>query len=119
MLIEAQYIWVSKTMIAIGNMRSYDVAPNGRCWNMLQEQEDNPLAVGARLRRVREILGLDQREFASRAGLLPQTYGPFELGRRNLTLEAAKKLRKTYSLPLEFMFFGKIEDLPTRISAHL
>lgn len=86
---------------------------------MLQEQEDNPLAVGARLRRVREILGLDQREFAGKAGLLPQTYGPFELGKRNLTLEAAKKLRKTYSLSLEFMFFGKVDDLPTRISAHL
>lgn len=86
---------------------------------MLADKEDHPQAVAARLCRVREILGLTKREFAERAGLSEQVYGPFENGRRDLSLGAAKRLRKTYGLPLEFLYFGKIEDLPTRISREL
>lgn len=86
---------------------------------MLEELEDQPEAVGARLKRVREILGMNKKEFAEGAGLTEQVYGPFENARRDLALQSAKKLRKTYKLPLEFMYFGKIEDLPTRISREL
>jgi transcriptional regulator with XRE-family HTH domain len=86
---------------------------------MLEDQEDNIEAVAARLRRVRDILGLTKKEFSERAGMTEQTYGPFENARRELSLSAAKKLRKRYGLPLEFMYFGKIEDLPTRISKDL
>jgi transcriptional regulator with XRE-family HTH domain len=86
---------------------------------MLEDQEDNIEAVAARLKRVRDILGLTKKEFSERAGMTEQTYGPFENARRELSLSAAKKLRKRYGLPLEFMYFGKIEDLPTRISKDL
>jgi len=86
---------------------------------MLEEMEDHPEAVGARLRRVREILGLNKRQFAERAGMNEQTYGPFENGKRPLSLESAKKLRKAYDLTLEFMYFGKIDDLPHRITKEL
>ena len=79
---------------------------------MLQELEDQPEAVGARLKRVREILGFSKRDFAERAGLTEQVYGPFENANHELSLRAAKLLRRTYGLPLEFMYFGKIEDLP-------
>lgn len=86
---------------------------------MLEELEDQTEAVAARLKRVREILGLSKREFATRAGLSEQVYGPFENARRELPLTAAKKLRKAYGLPLEFMYFGKTEDLPHRIAIEL
>ena len=86
---------------------------------MLEEMEDHPEAVGARLRRVREILGLNKRQFAERAGMNEQTYGPFENGKRPLSLESAKKIRKAYDLTLEFMYFGKIDDLPHRITKEL
>lgn len=86
---------------------------------MLVDQEDKAEAVGARLKRVREIMGLTKKEFAERAQLSEQVYGPFENARRELSLTAAKKLRRTYGLSLEFMYFGKIDDLPTRISKEL
>lgn len=86
---------------------------------MLQDFEDKPEAVAARLKRVREILDLKKREFAERAGLSEQVYGAYENAKRDLSLQAAKKLRKTYGLSLEFMYFGNMEDLPTRISKHL
>ncbi|SHI90637.1 DNA-binding transcriptional regulator, XRE-family HTH domain [Wenxinia saemankumensis] len=75
--------------------------------------------MAARLKRVREILGLSKKDFAERAGLTEQTYGPFENGKRDLSLQSAKALRATYGLPLEFLYFGKIDDLPTRISRAL
>jgi transcriptional regulator with XRE-family HTH domain len=88
-------------------------------WRMLEELGDSREAVSARLKKAREILGMDQHIFAAKAGLLPQTYGPYETGKRDLTLESAKKIRKAHGLTLEFMFFGKIADLPHRIAAHL
>jgi DNA-binding XRE family transcriptional regulator len=86
---------------------------------MLEEQADSREAIAARLRRAREILDLDQKTFAEKAGILPQTYGPFETAKRDLTLEAAKKIRKTHGLTLEFMYFGNISDLPHRIATKL
>lgn len=86
---------------------------------VLEDMEDKPEAVAARLRRVREIMGLSKKEFAERAGLSEQVYGPFENARRELSLQSAKRLRKAHKLSLEFMYFGKIDDLPTRISKEL
>lgn len=86
---------------------------------MLEDQEDDVHAVAARLKAAREALGLSKREFAERAGLGEQTYGPFENGVRPLSLLAAKKIRKAHGLTLEFMYFGKIEDLPHRIAIKL
>ena len=86
---------------------------------MLEEQGDAMEAVAARLKAAREALGFTKREFAERAGMGEQTYGPFENARRPLSLEAVKKLRKAHGLTLEFMYFGKIADLPHRIAANL
>lgn len=86
---------------------------------VLENLQDSPEAVGERLKRVREMLGLTKREFAERADLTEQTYGPFENAKRPLSLEAAKRLRKTYGLTLEFMYFGNKSDLPHRIAKDL
>lgn len=86
---------------------------------MLENEGDNIEAIAARLQRVREILAYSKKDFAERAGMTEQTYGPFENAKRELSLIAAKKLRKTYGLSLEFLYFGNIDDLPTRISREL
>jgi transcriptional regulator with XRE-family HTH domain len=86
---------------------------------MLIDEADKREAVAARLKRAREILGLSKKVFAERAGLSMQQYGPFENAQRDLSLIAAKQLRKTYGLSLEFLYFGKTDDLPTRISKDL
>ncbi|MFN4062304.1 MAG: helix-turn-helix transcriptional regulator [Paracoccus hibiscisoli] len=86
---------------------------------MLEDREDDIDAVAARLKAAREALGLSKREFAERADMGEQTYGPFENGNRPLSLIAAKKIRKAHGLTLEFMYFGKIDDLPHRIAAKL
>ncbi|MDP0925699.1 helix-turn-helix transcriptional regulator [Paracoccus onubensis] len=86
---------------------------------MLEEKGDDIEAVAARLKAARLALGMEKKEFAERAEMGMQTYGPFENAKRPLSLEAAKKLRKAYGLSLEFMYFGKIDDLPHKIAAKL
>lgn len=86
---------------------------------MLEAEGDSCEAVAARLKRVRSIFGLSKQDFAERAGLAPQTYGPFENAKRPLTIEAAKRLRTTYGLSLEFMYFGITDALPHRIAREL
>jgi len=108
-----------QVLLAFELMRSFITPVKGKKRDMLEELEDKPEAVAARLRKAREIIGLSKRDFAEKAGMSEQAYGPSENGKRNLSLQAAKKLRKTYSLSLEFIYFGKTEDLPTRISSFL
>lgn len=87
--------------------------------SMLRHLEDKREAVAERLKKSREAFGLSKKEFAEGAGMLMQTYGPFESGERDLSLRAAKLLRKHYGLSLEFLYFGNMDDLPTRISKAL
>lgn len=86
---------------------------------MLEELQDDDGAVGLRIKRIREITGLSKRDFAASIGVSEQSYGQFENAQRTLTLEAAKKIRKRYRVSLEFMYFGKIDDLPHRIAKEL
>lgn len=83
---------------------------------MMEEKEDQPEAVAARLLRVRQIIGVSKKDFAEKADMAEQTYGAFENGKRYLSLEGAKKIRKAHEISLEFIYFGKTDDLPTRIS---
>lgn len=80
---------------------------------------DSPEEIGARLARFRATTGMTKRDFAAMAEMSEQVYGPFENGKRPLTLEAAKKLRKAYSLTFEYLFFGNKAELPHRIAKDL
>lgn len=104
---------------AISKMRSAGNQEKFILSRMLEDLQDNREAVAARLEAAREALGLSKKEFAERAGLSMQVYGPFENATRDLSLQSAKKLCKTYRLSLDFLYFGNTADLPTRISSKL
>ena len=86
---------------------------------VLEDQQDAREAVSARLKRIREISGLNKKDFSSRLDMSPQAWGEYENGKRDLPLSVAKQLRKTYSIPLEFTYFGIRSDLPHRIAIEL
>jgi len=86
---------------------------------VMYPEDDSIEAVSARLAKVRLVLNLSKREFAEKAGLSEQQYGPYENAKRELSLVAAKKLRSAYSLQLDFIYFGKTDDLPHKIAKHL
>lgn len=86
---------------------------------MLEELEDAREAVSARLQRVRELSDLNKKEFSAKLDMSPQAWGEYENGKRDLPLTVAKKLRKVYLIPLEFIYFGNKSDLPHRIATEL
>ncbi|NDW33809.1 helix-turn-helix transcriptional regulator [Salipiger sp. PrR007] len=86
---------------------------------VLEHQGDSRDAVAARISRIRELSGLNKKDFASRLDMSPQAWGDYENGKRDLPLSIAKKLRSVYSIPLDFTYFGIRSDLPHRIATEL
>jgi len=60
-----------------------------------------PLALGQRLRQVRKIFGLTQRELAARAGLGPDRISKFESGTSAPNARALTHLALTLGLPVD------------------
>ena len=75
--------------------------------------------IGNRIVMARSALGLTQAEFARLAGLKPSTVNQWETGAQRVSLNGALILREKYGLPLDFIFCGSVEALPTRIAAAL
>ena len=75
--------------------------------------------VVGRLTRIRELSGMNKKDFSAALGMSAQAWGEYENGKRDLPLSVAKRLRKAYSIPLEFTYFGIKSDLPHRIATEL
>lgn len=65
-----------------------------------------PVAVGKRLKLVREVMGLKQIEFARRVGLAPNTYNQLEGGRNFPSIDTLHKLCDTYDLDMNWLLAG-------------
>jgi DNA-binding transcriptional regulator YiaG len=57
----------------------------------------------------RKLLGMEQKEYAERAGLQRTQLSNWETGATRLSLDGARALRRTYGLSLDFMYEG-IDD---------
>ena len=75
--------------------------------------------IADRLVEVRKILGLSQAEFARRAKIGVTTMNNWEGGDYRVSLNGGLKLRKTYGLPLDFIYCGSVDMLPNKIAAAL
>lgn len=69
---------------------------------------DTDLEVSNRLAALREKLGLDQVAFAKSLGIEKNTYNAYERGKRPLTIETAKKIRRKYGISVDWLLFGDI-----------
>lgn len=83
----------------------------------LQGMIDPPEIIGPRLKRLRLACGYRfQKDFAASIGVEKNTYNPWEKGSRELTFEGALLIRKRHRVPLDYLFFGELEDeIPSRI----
>lgn len=63
----------------------------------------------------RELTGLDQEEFAQRAGLKRSQYSNWESGSHRLSLNGALAIRQTWGLSLDFLFEGIADALPMNL----
>lgn len=81
---------------------------------------DPPTVMGPRLKALRIALGYPtQIGFAKEIGVEKNTYNPWEKGTRALTFEGACLIRKKFRVPLDYLFFGEIGELPARILTKL
>ena len=78
--------------------------------------EPDKKIIGQRLRLTRESMRLTQVEFARRAGIAPNTYNQFETGMRLVPPGRAIAICDAYSLTLDWIYRGRMDDLPTRLS---
>lgn len=69
---------------------------------------DTDLEISNRLAALREKLGLDQTTFAKSLGIEKNTYNAYERGKRPLTIETAKKIRKRYGISVDWLLFGDV-----------
>ena len=68
--------------------------------------------IAERLRWHRAVEGLDQAEYARRAGLKRAQLSNWETGLYRLSIDGARALRRTYGLSLDFMYEGIDDALP-------
>lgn len=69
---------------------------------------DNENAIIRRLIAVRKHIAgdLNQQEFARSIGLEKNIYNPFEKGKRPLTLDAARRIRRRWGVSVDWLLFG-------------
>jgi transcriptional regulator with XRE-family HTH domain len=75
--------------------------------------------VAFRLRMTREAIGLEQGEFADRAGIARNAYNQYEQALRIPRLDIAVKICETYGLTLDWIFRGELSGLPFNMARAL
>lgn len=66
----------------------------------------------ARIRWHRTLLGLNQTDYGAKAGIKRANITNFESGDYQIGLAAARALRATYGLSLDFLYEGIADALP-------
>ena len=80
--------------------------------------EDKPYGdIAARIVWHRQLEGMDQKDYAKKAGLNRSQLSNWETGDYRLSLDGARALRKTYGLSLDFLFEGIDDALPMTLRA--
>ena len=63
----------------------------------------------------RNFLGFTQKQYAARAGIKRSALNNYESGDFQIGLAAARSLRKTYGLSLDFIYEGEVDALPMNL----
>lgn len=81
-------------------------------------RDSSPRSIAGRLIATREALGLNQRQFCTRAKIASNTYNQWEKGKRP-GLDEALKLCGTYKLTLDWIYLGDPSCLPYALALKL
>lgn len=72
--------------------------------------------IANRLKMTREALGFEaQIDFCKEIGVEHNIYNPFEKGKRRITLDVAKKIKKRFGIPLDWVYCADPAQLPAKI----
>jgi transcriptional regulator with XRE-family HTH domain len=79
---------------------------------------DTNAAIAKRLARLRSTMHLSQADMCRRIGVAPNRWNQYETGTRRITVEVVSKLRDTFGVTSDWVFFGDESGLPRRITDH-
>lgn len=77
------------------------------------------IGIGQRLRAIRETEGLSSKDFALSVHIDPSSYSKIENGTKALKMEMGYIVAERYGVSMDFIYRGRLTDLPEKISAHL
>jgi hypothetical protein len=75
--------------------------------------------IGARLLKTREALELDRKELCEIIDCSPTRWSQYETGVRCITIEIALRLADTYDISLDWVYRGKLGQLPAALLAKM
>lgn len=72
--------------------------------------------IAKRLVQTREALGFpNQVDFCAAIDVAKNVYNPFEKGRRRISVDIALKIRRKFSIPLDWIYCGDSSQLPAKL----
>ena len=77
-----------------------------------ETKERAVVAIGDRLRITRQVTGMQQNEFCSRASIAANTYNQYEQGKRRPSIDHANALCDAYRITLDWIYRGDPSGLP-------
>lgn len=72
-------------------------------------EPDSNEAVGKRIIALRKRAGLEQQQLAHQIHVTKSTLNAYERGKRVLTSESAKRLRRRFGVTVDWLFFGDMQ----------
>jgi DNA-binding XRE family transcriptional regulator len=79
------------------------------CGPMDPMEPDSNEAVGNRIIALRKRAGLEQQQLAQQIHVTKSTLNAYERGKRVLTSESAKRLRRRFGVTVDWLFFGDMQ----------
>lgn len=79
------------------------------CGPMDPMEPDSNEAVGKRIIALRERAKLQQQQLAKQLHITKSTLNAYEQGKRPLTTESAKRLRRRFGVTIDWLFFGDMQ----------
>lgn len=73
------------------------------------------LGIASRLRWHRELLGMNQTDYAASIGVRRTSYVNWETGYQRASLNGGLLLREIHGLSLDFIFAGSADTLPMNL----
>lgn len=74
--------------------------------------DDSPDAVGARIRRLREVVAcVDQTTFARECGLMRPDVSKWEAGTQRPSIAKARRIIDRYGVDLDWLMLGRADHL--------
>lgn len=106
----------------MANGKPYDSGSRHFSWRIsVRDMADSaPFAdIAARIKWHRSVEGLNQADYAARAGITRSQLSNWESGQQRISTDGALALRDTYGLSLDFIFAGSVAALDMTLRAAL